>query len=73
MKNLGVKGKSVVKKSKPESDDKEQSQRFVEEARKIELENTTNEEFGSVLDVILKNPVLTGDILDKGVSRKKPA
>ena len=45
-------GTRVKKKSKP-PDQAEQSQRFVEEARKLGVAGVTDEEFGRVFDVVL--------------------
>ncbi len=55
MKNLGVKGKNVSKKSKPEPDDKEQSQRFVDAAKELGVDESGGS-FDRALGVVTPTP-----------------
>lgn len=50
----------MAKKQKPEPDDKEQSERFIEEARKISPKIDANKEFSIAIDAILGTLPNTG-------------
>lgn len=68
--------KSTVKNpsrgTKAPVDDKEQSRRFKEEARKIGASTGVDIEFNKALDVILRKPVKPDQIQGERISRKKP-
>lgn len=71
MKSIGGKEKSVAKKPKLEPDDREQSERFIEEARKISPKIDANKEFSIAIDAILGIVPENGKKVIKGTSRKE--
>lgn len=56
---------------KPKAEDPEQSKRFIEKARKLQIDDRADGEFSRALDVLLAKSVKPGSKSDRSKSRKR--